>query len=107
MCRSQKFCAIPKDDFHSEKFGFSAGTQVFEEALNVINFLGLLEKLGQAQKFLRPVEGQGIIAHKKCATLYQPKNDATKMCFISLHICTSFSSIGNNSTLLHHLIIRL
>jgi hypothetical protein len=49
--------------FPFSKFGFCAGTKVFEEALNAIEFLNLLKKFGPAQKSLGPVEGQGISLH--------------------------------------------
>ena len=39
---------------------FSAGTKVFEEALNAITFLDWLKKLGPAQNILGPVDGLGI-----------------------------------------------
>ena len=42
------------------KFGFCAGTKVFEEALNAVKFLGWLKKFGPAQNILGPVKGQGI-----------------------------------------------
>ena len=40
--------------------GFCAGTQVFEEALNAVKFLGWLKKFGLAQNILGPLKGQGI-----------------------------------------------
>ena len=43
------------------KFGFCAGTKVFEEALNAIQFLDWLKTFGPAQDILGPVKGQGII----------------------------------------------
>ena len=45
---------------HSVKLVFSAGTKVFEEALNAIKFLDWLKKFGQAQNILGNVKGQGI-----------------------------------------------
>ena len=52
LWQSQTFCA--------GKIGFSAGTKVFEEALNAVKFLGWLKKFGWAQNVLGPVKGQGI-----------------------------------------------
>ena len=60
LWQSQTFCARKKDDLHSVKLFFCAGTKVFEEALNAVKFLGWLKKIGPAQKFLGPVKGQGI-----------------------------------------------
>jgi hypothetical protein len=57
---SQTFCARQKDDLHSVKLVFCAGTKVFEEALNAVKFLGWLKKFGPAQNILGPVEGQGM-----------------------------------------------
>ena len=65
LWQSQKFCARPKDDLHSVKLFFCAGTKGFEEALNAVNFLGCLKKFGLAQNILGPVKGQGIC--KGCA----------------------------------------
>ena len=40
-CASHKnFVPDKKDDLHSVKFGFCAGTKVYEEALNAVKFLG-------------------------------------------------------------------
>ena len=52
LWQSQTFCA--------GKIGFSAGTKVFEEALNAVKFLGWLKKFGPAQNILGPVKVQGI-----------------------------------------------
>jgi hypothetical protein len=60
LWQSQKFCARQKDDLHSVKLFFCAGTKVFEEALNAVIFLGWLKKFGPAQNILGPVKGQGI-----------------------------------------------
>ena len=46
--------------FLFNKFGYCAGTKVFEEALNAIKVLGWLKKFGPAQNILGPVKGQGI-----------------------------------------------
>ena len=46
--------------FAFSKIGFCAGTNVFEEALNPVKFLGWLEKFGPAQNILGPVIGQDI-----------------------------------------------
>ena len=54
------YFAKQKDDLHSVKLVFGTGTNVFEEALNAVEFLGWLKKFGQAQNILRPVKGQGI-----------------------------------------------
>ena len=43
---------------------FCAGTKVFEEALNVVKFLGWLKKFGPAQNILGFVKGQGISSVK-------------------------------------------
>ena len=56
----QTFCSTPKDDFHSVKLFFCAGTKVFEEALYAIKYLEWLKKFGPAQNILAPVEGQVI-----------------------------------------------
>ena len=61
--RQQTFCATPKYNFISAKFGFCASAKVFEEALNAIKFLDWLKKFGPAQNILGPVEGQGIIVY--------------------------------------------
>ena len=37
--QSQTFCARQKEDLHSVKLVFRAGTKVFEEAVNAVNFL--------------------------------------------------------------------
>ena len=71
----QIFCARPKMYLHIvvvtnilcqtkrwfafSKIGFCAGTQVFEEALNAVKFLGWLKKFGLPQNILGPVKGQG------------------------------------------------
>jgi hypothetical protein len=39
---------------------FCAGTKVFEEALNIVKFLGWFKKFGLAQNILGPEKGQGI-----------------------------------------------
>ena len=39
LCQSQTFCVRQKDDLHSIKLFFFAGTTVFEEALNAVEFL--------------------------------------------------------------------
>ena len=59
LWQSQKFCARQKDDLHSVKLFFCAGTKVFEEALNAVKFLGWFKKFGSAQNILGPVKGQG------------------------------------------------
>jgi len=55
LWQSQTFCARQKDDLHSVKLVFCAGTKVFEEALNAVKFLGWLKKFGPAQNILGPV----------------------------------------------------
>ena len=60
LWQSQTFCARQKDDLHSVKLFFCAGTKGFEEALNAVKFLGWLKKFGPAQNILGPVKGQGI-----------------------------------------------
>ena len=54
LCHSQAFFAAP-----FSKFGFCAGTKVFQEAPNAIKFLNWLKKFGPVQNILGPVEGQG------------------------------------------------
>ena len=60
LCQSQTFCARQKDDLHSVKKFFCAGTKVFEKALNAVKFLGWLKKFGPVQNILGPVKGKGI-----------------------------------------------
>ena len=60
LWQSQTFCARQKDDLHSVKLVFCAGTKVFEEALNIVKFLGWFKKFGLAQNILGPEKGQGI-----------------------------------------------
>jgi hypothetical protein len=60
LWQSQTFCARQKDDLHSVKSVFCAGTKAFEEALNEVKFLGWFKKFGLAQNILRPEKGQGI-----------------------------------------------
>jgi hypothetical protein len=60
LWQSQTFCNRQKDDLHSVKLVFCAGTKVFEEALNTVKFLGWLKKFGLAQNILGPVKGQSI-----------------------------------------------
>ena len=60
LWQSQTFCARQKDDLHSLKLVFVPLTKVFEEALNVVKFLGWPQKIGPAQNILGPVKGQGI-----------------------------------------------
>ena len=61
---NQKFIYIlwqsQKDDLHSVKLVFCAGTKVLGDALNAVKFLGWLKKFGPAQNILRPVKGQGM-----------------------------------------------
>ena len=59
LWQSQTFCGRQKDDLHSVKLVF-VPTQVFEEALNAVIFLGWLKKIGPQQNILGPVKGQGI-----------------------------------------------
>ena len=59
LWQSQTFCARQKDDLHSEKLFFCAGTKVFEEVLNAVKFMGWLKTFGAAQNILGPVKGQG------------------------------------------------
>ena len=61
LCQSQTFCARQKDDLHSVKLFFCAGTKVFEEALNAVKCLVWLKKFGLAQSIFGTVKGQGII----------------------------------------------
>ena len=42
------------------KIVFCATTKGFEKALNTVQFLGWLKKLGLSQNILGPVKGQGI-----------------------------------------------
>ena len=60
LWQSQTFCARQKDDLHSVKLVFCAGTKVFEEALNIVKFLGWFKKFRLAQNILGPEKGQGI-----------------------------------------------
>jgi hypothetical protein len=69
LCRSkyfepaQKFIYIlyqTKKGFAFKKIGFCAGTNVFEEALNAVKFLGWLKKFEPAQSILGHVKVQGI-----------------------------------------------
>ena len=64
----KKFCARQKDDLHSVKLFFCAGTKGFEEALNAVKFFSWLKKFGQAQNILGPVKGQGISDCAICRT---------------------------------------
>ena len=57
LWQSQTFCARLKDDLHSVKLFFCAGTKIFEEA---VKFLVWLKNFRPAQNFLGPVKGQGI-----------------------------------------------
>ena len=77
----QFYCARPKIYLHIvavtkilwqtkrwfvfSKIGFCASTNVFEEGLNAVKFLGWHKIFGPAQNILGPVKGQGIS---------QPKN---------------------------------
>ena len=49
-----------KDDLHSVKLVFGAGTKVFEKALNAVKFLGRHKIFGAVQNFLGHVKGLGI-----------------------------------------------
>jgi hypothetical protein len=60
LWQSQTFCARQKDDLHSVKLVFCAGTKVFEEALNIVKFLGWFKNFGLAQNIFGPEKGQGI-----------------------------------------------
>ena len=55
----QTFSARQKDDLHSAKLFFCAGTKVYEEALNSVTFLSWLKRFGLAQNILEPVRGRG------------------------------------------------
>ena len=46
--------------FAFSKIGLSAGTKVFEEALNAVKVLGWLKKFGPVQNILGLVKGQSI-----------------------------------------------
>ena len=72
----QFFCARPKIYFYFvavtnilcqtkrwfafSKIGFFASTNIFEEGLNTVKFLGWHKIFGPAQNILGPVKGQGI-----------------------------------------------
>ena len=72
----QFYCARPKIYLHIvavtkilwqtkrwfvfSKIGFCASTNVFEEGLNAVKFLGWHKIFGPAQNILGPVKGQGI-----------------------------------------------
>ena len=56
LCQTKRWFAF-------SKIGFCADTNVFEEALNAVKFLGWLKKFGEAQNILGPVKGQGIRVH--------------------------------------------
>ena len=45
LCQTKRWFAF-------SKIGFCAGTKVFEEALNAVNFLGWLKKFGPALNIL-------------------------------------------------------
>ena len=60
LWQSPKFCARQKDDLHSVKLFFCAGTKVFEEALNAVKCLGWLKKFGLAKNIFGPVKKLGI-----------------------------------------------
>jgi hypothetical protein len=60
LWQSQTFCARRKDDLHSVKLVFCAGTKVFEEVLNIVKILGCFKQFGLAQNILGPEKGQGI-----------------------------------------------
>ena len=68
LWQSQIFCARQKDDLHSVKLFFCAGTKVFEESLNAVKFLGWLKKFGPVQNIVGPVKGQEIRAY--CPNIY-------------------------------------
>jgi hypothetical protein len=53
-----------KDDLHSVKLVFCAGSKVFEEALNAVKFLGWIKKFGSAQNILGPVKGQAFMKRR-------------------------------------------
>ena len=53
LCQTKRWFAF-------SKIVFSAGTKVFEEALNEVKFLDWLKTFGPAQNILGPVKGQGI-----------------------------------------------
>jgi hypothetical protein len=61
----QIFCARQKIYLHIVAVtNILCQTKVFEEALNVVKFLGWLKKFGPAQKILGRVKEQGIIHFK-------------------------------------------
>ena len=82
----QIFCARPKIYLHIvavtkilwqtkrwfvfSKIGFCASTNVFEEGLNAVKFLGWHKIFGPAQNILGPVKGQGINVLVVFAWLY-------------------------------------
>ena len=76
MCQTKRWFAF-------SKIVFCAGTNVFEEALTAVKFLGWLKKFGPAQNILGPVKGQGI-------SLFADKIFTDQMDFTpSLCVCTA------------------
>ena len=69
LWQSQTFCAKQKDDLHSVKLFFCAGSKDFEEPLNAVKFLSWLKNI------LGPVKGQGIglLQNVLNQSLQQPK----------------------------------
>ena len=63
-CSSDREKPFAKGWFVLSKIGFSAGTKVFEEALNAVKFLEWLKMFGPAHNILEPVKGQGISYQK-------------------------------------------
>ena len=59
-CGRDKHFVPDKRCFAFCKIGFCASTNVFEEALNAVKFLGWHKIFGPAQNILGPVKGQGI-----------------------------------------------
>ena len=80
LWQSQTFCARQKDDLHSVKKNFCAGTKVFEKALNAVKFLGWLKKFGPAQNILGPVKGQGITVFDMKVTIFHVKKTCQQKC---------------------------
>ena len=56
LCQTKRWFAFSEIGFCVR----TTVTEVFEEALNAVKFLGWLKKIGLAQNILGPVKGQGI-----------------------------------------------
>ena len=50
LCLPQTFCPGPKDNLHSVKLVFCAGTKVFKDGLNAVKVFGLAKKIWTGTK---------------------------------------------------------